>query len=221
MAFRKPWVSPLFPFSWRDLALTAAIFSCAVALCFFLQNAGVIEGFAPPVFVLAVLLISRLTTGYLFGLIATVLGMVCVNFVFTFPYWAFNLSLSGYPLTFFTLLMVSLITCTLTAQAKRQANLLAENEREKMRANLLRSVSHDIRTPLTSIVGSTSAVLENPGLSDREQRELLENAREEAQWLIRVVENLLSITRMGDAQDRIAKEPEPAEEVLGAAAQKP
>ena len=220
MTFRKPWASPLFPFSWRDLALTAGIFSCAVALCFFLQNAGVIEGFAPPVFVLAVLLISRLTTGYLFGLIATVLGMVCVNFIFTYPYWAFNLTLSGYPLTFFMLLMVSLITCTLTAQAKRQAKLLAENEREKMRANLLRSVSHDIRTPLTSIVGSTSAVLENPGLSGREQRELLENAREEAQWLIRVVENLLSITRMGDAQARISKEPEPAEEVLGAAAQK-
>lgn len=220
MAFRKPWVSPLFPFSWRDLALTAAIFSCAVALCFFLQNAGVIEGFAPPVFVLAVLLVSRLTTGYLFGLIAAVLGMVCVNFVFTYPYWAFNLTLSGYPLTFFTLLTVSLITCTLTAQAKRQASLLAESEREKMRANLLRSVSHDIRTPLTSIVGSTSAVLENPGLSGREQRELLENAREEAQWLIRVVENLLSITRMGDTQAPISKDPEPAEEVLGAAARK-
>ena len=220
MTFRKPWASPLFPFSWRDLALTAGIFSCAVALCFFLQNAGVIEGFAPPVFVLAVLLISRLTTGYLFGFIATVLGMVCVNFVFTYPYWAFNLSLSGYPLTFFTLLMVSLITSTLTAQAKRQAKLLAESEREKMRANLLRSVSHDIRTPLTSIVGSTSAVLENPGLSSQEQRELLENAREEAQWLIRVVENLLSITRMGDDQAPITKEPEPAEEVLGAAAQK-
>ncbi len=220
MNVRKPWASPLFPFSWRDLALTAGIFSCAVALCFFLQGAGVIEGFAPPVFVLAVLLVSRLTTGYLFGLIAVVLGMVCVNFVFTYPYWAFNLSLSGYPLTFFTLLMVSLITCTLTAQAKRQARLLAESEREKMRANLLRSVSHDIRTPLTSIVGSTSAVLENPGLSDREQRELLENARDEAQWLIQVVENLLSITRIGTDQARIAKEPEPAEEILGAAARK-
>ena len=220
MTFRKPWASPLFPFSWRDLALTVALFSCAMVLCFFLQDAGVIEGFAPPVFVLTVLLVSRLTTGYLFGFIAAVLGTVCVNFVFTYPYWAFNLSLSGYPLTFFMLLMVSLITCTLTAQAKRQAKLLAENEREKMRANLLRSVSHDIRTPLTSIVGSTSAVLENPGLSPPEQRELLQNAREEAQWLIRVVENLLSITRMGDAQARISKEPEPAEEVLGAAAQK-
>ena len=220
MTFRKPWASPLFPVSRRDFLVTAAILLCALILCFILRQAGSIGGFASPVFVLAVLLISRLTSGYLYGLAAVVLGVVCVNFIFTYPYWAFNLDNPGYPVTFFTLLMISLITCTLTAQAKRQAQLLAESEREKMRANLLRSVSHDIRTPLTSIVGSTSAVLENPGLSPREQRELLENAREEAQWLIRVVENLLSITRMGGGQVSIAKEPEPAEEILGAAAQK-
>ncbi len=220
MAFRKPWSSPLFPVSRRDFLITAAILLATVLLCFVLWQAGSIEGFAAPVFVLAVLLISRLTRGYLYGLISVVLGVVCVNFIFTYPYWAFNLENPGYLVTFVTLLMISLITSTLTAQAKRQAQLLAESEREKMRANLLRSVSHDIRTPLTSIVGSISAVLENPGLSRQEQRELLDNAREEAQWLIRVVENLLSITRMGDAQERIAKEPEPAEEVLGAAAQK-
>lgn len=220
MSFRKPWASPLFPVSRRDFLVTAAILFCAVMLCFALREAGSIGGFASPVFVLAVLLISRLTSGYLYGLAAVVLGVVCVNFIFTYPYWAFNLWSPGYPITFLTLLMISLITCTLTAQAKRQARLLAETEREKMRADLLRSVSHDIRTPLTSIVGSTSAVLENPGLSPQEQRTLLENAREEAQWLIRVVENLLSITRMGGEQTPIATEPEPAEEILGAAARK-
>ena len=220
MAFRKPWVSPLFPVSRRDFFVTAVILLCAVLLCFFLRLAGSIDGFAAPVFVLAVLLISRLTRGYLYGSISVVLGVIFVNFIFTYPYWAFDFHNPGYPLTFFTLLMISLITSTLTAQAKRQASLLAENEREKMRSGLLRSVSHDIRTPLTSIVGSTSAVLENPGLSPQEQRKLLENAREEAQWLIRVVENLLSITRMGDDQAPIAKEPEPAEEVLGEAARK-
>ena len=220
MTFRKPWASPLFPVSRRDFLVTAAILLCALILCFILRQAGSIGGFASPVFVLAVLLISRLTSGYLYGLAAVVLGVVCVNFIFTYPYWAFNLDNPGYPVTFFTLLMISLITCTLTAQAKRQAKLLAESEREKMRANLLRSVSHDIRTPLTSIVGSTSAILENPELSPQEQRTLLENAREEAQWLIRVVENLLSITRIGADAARITKEPEAAEEVLGEAARK-
>ena len=89
-----------------------------------------------------------------------------------------------------------------------------------MRADLLRSVSHDIRTPLTSIIGATSAVLENPDLSKAEQQALLTDARDDAQWLIRVVENLLSITRIGNDQAQISKEPEAAEEVLGEAVRK-
>lgn len=205
----------LFPFSLRDLLVSAAILLCAAGLCILLQMADSIAGFASPVFVLAVLLVSRLTTGYLYGLIAAVVGVVCVNFIFTYPYWALNFTITGYPLTFLTFLAVSIITCTLTTQARQQERLRSENEKEKMRANLLRSVSHDIRTPLTSIVGSTSALLENPGLSREEQQELLEDARSDAQWLIRVVENLLSITRIGDDQARITKEPEAAEEVMG------
>jgi two-component system sensor histidine kinase KdpD len=200
--------------------VTAGILVCAVELCFFLSIAGSSDGFASPVFVLAVLLISRLTSGYLFGLIAVIFGVVCVNFVFTYPYWAFNVTIAGYPLTFLTFFMVSVITCTLTTQSKQRAELRAENEREKMRANLLRSVSHDIRTPLTSIIGSTSAVLDNPGLSPQEQRELLEGVRSEAQWLIRVVENLLSITRIGTDQAQITKQMEAAEEIMGEVAQK-
>ena len=78
-------------------------------------------------------------------------------------------------MTFLVCLAASIMTCALTTQVRQQERLRAESEKEKMRANLLRSVSHDIRTPLTSIMGSTSAVLENPGLSDAEQRELLED----------------------------------------------
>ena len=209
-----------FPLSWRDFFISAGILCCAAGLCVPLQKAGSSDGRASPIFVLAVLLISRLTNGYFFGLMAAVVGVFGVNFIFTSPYWAFNFTLTGYPVTFLTLLMVSITTSTLTTRIKRQALLQAENEKEKMRANLLRSVSHDIRTPLTSIVGSTSAVLENPGLSAAEQRKLLEDARDEAQWLIRVVENLLSITRIGDGQASITKEPEAAEEVLGESVRK-
>ena len=210
----------LFPFSWRDLLISAIILSCAFGLCNLLRLAGSSDGFASPIFVLAVLLVSRLTTGYLFGLIASLLGVVCVNFVFTYPYWAVNFTLSGYPLTFLTFLVVSVMTGTLTAQAKQRERLRAENEKEKMRANLLRSVSHDIRTPLTAILGATSAVLENPEMSPEDRSILLEDVRDDAQWLIRVVENLLSITRIGSDQASIAKSPEAAEEVLGEAARK-
>ena len=211
----------LFPFCWRDMAITALTLLCAVGICTLMRCADATnDAYAYPIFLLAVLMVSRFTTGYLFGLITAVMGVVGVNYIFTYPYLAFDFTLSGYPLTFLTYLMVSIITSTLTTQIKQQEHLRMESEREKLRANLLRSVSHDIRTPLTSIMGSTSAVLENPGLSEEEKRELLQDARDEAQWLIRVVENLLSVTRIGNDDNKINTQVEAAEEVLADAVSK-
>ena len=206
----------IFSFSWHDLAIFCALFGSAVLLCILLHMASSSEGFAYSIFILTVLLISRFTTGYLFGTLAAVLSVVGTNYIFTYPYWAVNFTLSGYPLTFLTMLVVSLVTCTMTTKIKRQEDLRIEAAREKMRANLLRSVSHDIRTPLTSIIGSTSAMIENPDLPEEDRLLLLTDVRDDAQWLIRVVENLLSITRMGDTTTRLVKNPEPAEEILGA-----
>lgn len=220
MSKSKAELKQMFSFSGRDLLITTGIFACAVGVCVFLQKETNNMEFASPVFVLAVLLISRLTKGYLFGLVASVLSVICVNYVFTYPFLEFNFSMAGYPLSFLALLMVSIITSALTTQAKQREELRMENEKEKMRANLLRSVSHDIRTPLTSIVGATSTVLENPTLSEEDRVMLLEDVRKEAQWLIQVVENLLSITRMGSDQTGLKTSPEAAEEIMGEAARK-
>ena len=210
---RKPHI---LSFSWRDFAIFCSLFTSAVLLCILLHKAKSSEGFAYSISILTVLLISRFTTGYLYGTLAAVLSVVVTNYIFTYPYWAVNFTLSGYPLTFLTMLVVSLVTCTMTTKIKRQEDLRIEAAREKMRANLLRSVSHDIRTPLTSIIGSTSAMIENPDLPEQDRLLLLTDVRDDAQWLIRVVENLLSITRMGDTTTRLVKNPEPAEEILGA-----
>ena len=129
--------------------------------------------------------------------------------------------MTGYPLTFFVMLCVSLVTCTMTTKIKQQEQFRMESEREKMRANLLRSVSHDIRTPLTS----TSSVQprpfwKRPTCLSNSSVQLLEDVRDDAQWLVRVVENLLSITRMGEDTRMARKQPEAAEEVLGEVARK-
>ena len=213
----KTSLATLFPFSMRDLIVTALILFVAVAFCILLQRLDPSAGFATPVFVLTVLLTSRLTTGYFWGLFSAVLGVIAVNFFFTFPYWAFNLTITGYPLSFLTFLSVSVITSALTTKTRQLDKLRMENEKIRMRADLLRSVSHDIRTPLTSIIGSASAILDNPDLPKEQQKEMLENVREEGQWLIRVVENLLSITRMG-GETELVKGDEVAEEVLASAA---
>ena len=211
----------IFSFSWRDLAIFCALFGSAVLLCILLHMASSSEGFAYSIFILTVLLISRFTTGYLFGTLAAVLSVVGTNYIFTYPYWAVNFTLSGYPLTFLTMLVVSLVTCTMTTKIKRQEDLRIEAAREKMRANLLRSVSHDIRTPLTGIVGATNVLLEQDGGLTQEQRQqLLRSTNEDAQWLIRIVENLLSITRISSEEAKVKKEPEPAEEVIESAVAK-
>ena len=212
----KTSLATLFPFSMRDLIVTALILFVAVAFCILLQRLDPSAGFATPVFVLTVLLTSRLTTGYFWGLFSAVLGVIAVNFFFTFPYWAFNLTITGYPLSFLTFLSVSVITSALTTKTRQLDKLRMENEKIRMRADLLRSVSHDIRTPLTGIVGATNVLLEQDAeLTPQQRRELLQNANEEAQWLIHIVENLLSITRIGAGEDaRVTKTPEAAEEVI-------
>ena len=205
-------------FSWRDLAVTIVILLCAMILCVVLRQMDDRGNFASMIFVMAVMVVSRLTTGYLFGVAASFIGVIGVNYAFTYPYLALNFTLAGYPITFMTMLLVSISTCALTNQLRGQERLRAESEKEKMRANLLRAVSHDIRTPLTSIIGSTTAVLDNSDVPE-EDRQLLLDARTDAQWLIRVVENILSVTRMGTEGARIQKEPEAAEEIIAAAVQ--
>ena len=211
----KEWVV----FSWRDFFISVLILVAAMILCVALRQVDDRGDVASMIFVMAVMVISRLTTGYLFGVAASLIGVVGVNYVFTYPYLALNFTLAGYPLTFVTMLVVSICTCALTNQLRGQERLRAESEKEKMRANLLRAVSHDIRTPLTSIIGSTSAVLENNDALPEEDRQMLMDAKTDAQWLIRVVENMLSVTRMGSEQAQIRKQMEAAEEILASGAQ--
>lgn len=179
-----------------NLLRTAGIFMAAIVICSIFKNMDGIEGYASPVFVLAVLLISRFTDGFVYGVIAAFASVICVNFLFTYPYMAVNFTISGYPLTFLVLLIVSLITSTLTSQAKQRDYLKLENEKERIRSDLLRALSHDIRTPLTSISGAASTLLDSPDISPEEYYNLLNDIKQESKWLIRMVENLLSITKL-------------------------
>ena len=202
----------------RDMIVTLSLLSIAAVFCFLLNMFGESDSAVPLVFVLAVLLTARFTDGYFYGMFATVASVFGVNYAFTYPYFEFNFTITGYPFTFLTMFAVSLVVGMLTEQVKRQGRIEAEVEREKMKANLLRSVSHDLRTPLTAIIGSSNVVLEQyDELSDEEKKELVEHVREDAQWLVRLVENILSITRIKDNAVRLKKEPEMVEEIIAEA----
>jgi len=171
------------------------------------------------VYLLAVLLISRFTSGYFWGLLSAIISVPLVNYLFTYPYFVFNLSISGYLLTFVTMLTVSIIVSILTSRLQQQDQLRLEAEKEKLRANLLRAVSHDLRTPLTSIVGTTGAILDG-NLPPPKQRELLQDVNTDAQWLLRMMENLLTLTRTSGSAGSLHLETEVVEEVLSTAISK-
>lgn len=206
---------------WHDLLRTVLILGAAVAVCSVLSQVHDDNNpFAVLIFVLAVAIVALVTNGYLWGAAASVIGVFCVNFMFTYPFWSFDMSITGYPLTFMVMLVVSVVISTLTTRVKQTERLRYEIESEKLRADLLRALSHDLRTPLASIEGADSLLLEQPELSEAERRTLLEQIRRETRWLTRITENMLSVTRMAGEKVNLHRTDEVVEEIVDSAVQK-
>lgn len=85
------------------------------------------------------------------------------------------------------------------AREKEEAAVIAKNE--QLRANLLRAISHDLRTPLTSISGNASNLLSNGDSFDKEtKKRLYTDIYDDSMWLIGLVENLLAVTRIEEGR---------------------
>lgn len=101
-------------------------------------------------------------------------------------------------------------------EEKEAAAVLAKNE--QLRANLLRSISHDLRTPLTSISGNASNLLSNGTLFDPETKEqMYADIYDDAMWLINLVENLLSVSRLEQGRMNLHLTTELMDEVVAEA----
>lgn len=86
---------------------------------------------------------------------------------------------------------------------------------EALRANLLRAISHDLRTPLTSISGNAGILVENSALLDESKRhELYLSIYDDSMWLTNLVENLLSVTRIENGTMELRMQPELLDEVF-------
>lgn len=179
-------------------------------------------------FILALIMIARLSYSYIYGIACSIIAVVGINYFFTYPFFQINFALTGYPVTFLILLVISIMTSTMTSHLTLQAKLIAEREKqlsevkmEQMRANLLRAISHDIRTPLTGILGNASVLLEKKDkLHSREQAEIITNIYNDANWLLHMTENLLTITRIQGDNFNINTREESVEEVVSEALQR-
>ena len=214
-----PEVSAVHKFRYvlRDCCIMCACIAAAFFTNLFLVNRFQTKTMTPMIFVLGVFVVSWRTRGYFWGIAASLISVLAVNWAFTYPYWAFDLISPECISAAAVMLIVSTVTGTLTTRLKRVEQLKAEAEKERMRGNLLRAVSHDLRTPLTSIYGACSVLEENFDDVSREKHlKMLGDIRMDAQWLIRMVENLLSVTRVDAEKVRLAKDGTVLDELVDA-----
>ena len=101
---------------------------------------------------------------------------------------------------------------------KEEAKLLAQNE--QLRANLLRSISHDLRTPLTAISGNAGILLSgSDSLPPDTRHQMYSDIYDDAQWLYNLVENLLAVTRIEEGRMKLRTQPQLAQELVAEAMQ--
>lgn len=204
-----------------DITITIFLLIACFVLCLLLQTFSGAHALIPAVFILGTFLTALSTNGYFYGILSAFVSVFLFEFVFELPYFRLNFSMTDNLVTSVIMIIIAFITCTLTTKIKKQEILKSQSELEKMRADLLRAVSHDLRTPLTTIYGASCALLESEsGLSKEQQIKMLQSIREDAAWLTRMVENLLSITRLDDKNVKIIKSSTVLDEFIDAALNK-
>lgn len=197
-----------------DVLLTVLILVASFATGIMFQKIDVWEQIAT-LFTFSVFLISLITEGYLYGVISAILSVFIVNYTFTYPYFIMDFSVPESIISAIVMLVIASLTSMLTTRLKTWQILRAEGEKERMRANLLRAVSHDLRTPLTTIYGASSSIVDNyDKLSDAQKLQMTTGIKEDSEWLIRMVENLLSITRIDSGAVKLIKTPTVLEELI-------
>lgn len=179
-------------------------------------------------YVTAIALISHFTDGWLSGTIASFISLTCLYRISIFPGSSLYIEPEEYPLILSAMIILTVLFRTLKSNNKKlkliiknQEEALKKAEKETMRANLLRAISHDLRTPLTGIIGAGNTYLDNSEhMPEDEKTALVSNIKDDANWLLNMVENLLSVTRLKNTGARINKRPEPVEEVISESVQR-
>ncbi len=143
-----------------DIAFTVFILSLSFAVGILFQKFGVWEQITT-LFAFSVFLISLITDGYIYGVASAILSVFIINYTFTYPYFNMDFSAPSSIISAAIMLIIAVLTGAFTTRMKQWQKIKTESESERMRANLLRAVSHDLRTPLTTIYGASSSIITN------------------------------------------------------------
>lgn len=206
-------------------AISVGVFGVCTGLCYLLDFLKINNLNFLIIYVLGVLVTAILTKGIVCSMAASVASVVGYNFFFTIPRYTFHFDDSSYLATFLLMLVVGLLVSIVTYRFKKKmsevnalnmekAKLKSEAEKEQLKAMLLRSISHDLRTPLTTMKNGAEVLVENDTIEPAEREEILSNIVSKADWTIRLVENLLSLSRIDSEKLTVKKSEEAVEEII-------
>ncbi|GAB2601034.1 sensor histidine kinase [Nitrincola alkalisediminis] len=143
------------------------------------------------------------------ALCTAIVSLLCFNYLFTEPKFTLVMNETEDMLALGVFLFVALMIGQQTQQLRKRIEQEAatqqalqrveiEKDREILRSALMSSLSHDLKTPLVTMIGATSSLLElKNSLSEEDKHELLSSVMSEAQRLERYIQNLLDMTRLG------------------------
>lgn len=156
------------------------------------------------------------------SILAALLSTIAFDFFFTPPRFDLSIAYGGDIITLLVMFVVAQVISHLTTRIRRVSDatkkVQMQAETERFRNILLMSVSHDLRTPLTAIMGSASSLLQaKDKLDENSKNELMQNIYDESKHLNRLVSNILQIMRLESGPIKISKQLHVLEEVIGSA----
>ena len=208
----------------KESAITCFICLLSSVTGFVFQYAGFPETNIVIIYLFGVVMTARLTNYLAFGVISSVMATFAFNYLFTKPIHTFAVSDPSYLITFAVMIFTAIATSTMTIRMKKsmeearkreiEKNAYKEkSEREHYRGNILRAISHDLRTPLSGIMGTSEMIMDMS--SKTEPRfELAKGIWKDADWLHTLVENILNMTRVEEGRLTIQKQPEVVDEII-------
>ena len=158
------------------------------------------------------------------AIVTSLLSVLAFDFFLVPPYFTLAVSQVQYVFTFIGFLIVGLVISELAIKTKKQGQEVRQLEllrvTEKLQTALLNSISHDLRTPLATIIGAISMLLQDaPSLSEETIKELLQDAYDESNRLNRIVGNLLDMTRLEAGALKVSLKPCELRDVFGVSLQ--
>jgi len=199
----------------KNCIATFIIVATSFAICILVEKCLNTYIPIPAILTLGVFVTSLITQGLIYGIGASLISVLALNYAFTFPYFKFNFTIPENLVSAVVMCIVTIVSSALITRVRKAEKDKVESDKEKLRANLLRAVSHDLRTPLTTIYGSGAGIADNFDSLDREEIvELAQGIKEDSQWLINMVENLLSVTKINGQGVALKKTPIILEELI-------